>query len=189
MGYSALLWLFPALALSLPIAAKPPEHAGKGDHRWTTGVKVGPGYHHKHRRQHQRQKRHHYRSPRLYPGWSHHHYHAGPYRGRHYYHHTDLWDVAAFALIGGITYAIIDNQYYRRDGDYYRLTPAPRAGSYRVLPPAGSSLGGFSPGQRVGQVPQPNRLVKIDGVRYWVHQHYWFAPLAQDGFVVIEPPN
>lgn len=56
-----------------------------------------------------------------------------PYRGRYYYYHSDLVDIATFAVFAGITYAIVQDSYYRRDGVRYVYVRYPPSGNYTIL--------------------------------------------------------
>ncbi|WP_115717601.1 hypothetical protein [Gallaecimonas mangrovi] len=60
-------------------------------------------------------------------------HHQGPPPRHRYYHRSDLANIATFAVLAGVTYAIIDNVYYRKSGDRYEYISKPPAGSYRVI--------------------------------------------------------
>ncbi|MEH6530133.1 MAG: hypothetical protein V7735_02170 [Photobacterium frigidiphilum] len=60
----------------------------------------------------------------------HHHHHntvvvVQPPRNR-YYHHSRLPEIATFAVIAGISYAIVDNVFYKKSGDRYDYVDNPR---------------------------------------------------------------
>lgn len=83
----------------------------------------GHHHHHKHHHKHKHHHHHHYHRKKVVivkerPRHHHHHY--------HHYHKSRLPEVATFAVIAGITYAIIDNQYYKRRGDNYEYVVKPR---------------------------------------------------------------
>ncbi|WP_104025475.1 hypothetical protein [Vibrio hyugaensis] len=56
-----------------------------------------------------------------------------PYRGRYYYYHSDLVGIATFAIFSGITYAIVQDSYYRRNGDRYDYVRYPPSGNYTIV--------------------------------------------------------
>ena len=56
-----------------------------------------------------------------------------PYRGRYYYYHSDLVGIATFAVFAGVTYAIVHDSYYRRDGVRYVYVRYPPSGNYTIL--------------------------------------------------------
>lgn len=56
-----------------------------------------------------------------------------PYRGRYYYYHSDLVGIATFAIFAGITYAIVQDSYYRRNGDRYDYVRYPPSGNYTIV--------------------------------------------------------
>lgn len=60
----------------------------------------------------------------------HHHHHntvvvVQPPRNR-YYHRSRLPEIATFAVIAGISYAIVDNVFYKKSGDRYDYVDSPR---------------------------------------------------------------
>ncbi|EDP59501.1 hypothetical protein AND4_10104 [Vibrio sp. AND4] len=73
---------------------------------------------------------HRYHSPFIYvrPG-----YWYPPYRGRYSYYHRDLANIATFAVFAGITYAIVQDAYYRREGARYVYVRYPPSGNYTIL--------------------------------------------------------
>ncbi|BAX54859.1 TPA: hypothetical protein ACX6QT_002386 [Photobacterium damselae] len=80
--------------------AKPHKHHHKKHHKDVIIVKP------KHHRHH-----HHHRDVVIVkPG--------RPYY-KPWYYRSSLPEIATFAVIAGVTYAIVDNMYYKRDGDRY----------------------------------------------------------------------
>ncbi|HIF9128913.1 TPA: hypothetical protein ACX6PG_001226 [Photobacterium damselae] len=80
-----------------------------------------PHKHHHHKKHHKdviivkpKHHRHHHRHHRdvviVKPG--------RPYY-KPWYYRSSLPEMATFAVIAGVTYAIVDNMYYKRDGDRY----------------------------------------------------------------------
>ncbi|WP_330961186.1 hypothetical protein [Photobacterium sp. 53610] len=103
------LWIG-ALCLSLVMPAMSWAHGGR-DH----------GYGHEHRKyyKHKHRHKHHYHEPR--------HYHHRDVvvvheRPRREYHRSNLPELVTFAVISGITYAVIDNAFYKQSGDKYVYT-------------------------------------------------------------------
>lgn len=177
---SAVLWVTPILVWALTGAAQDRGYGAEA----VGGISVVVGYGSGYPRHDHDYRRHHYRYFPFYP--------RGYYHGPHYRRH-DHDDrpkkprAARIIIVDGITYELINGQYYRRQGDNYRLESPPRAGSFRVLSANEPPHGGYQPGQVVSQLPEPNRQELVAGGRYWVHQQVWFAALAQGGFVVIRP--
>lgn len=90
----------------------------------TPMVAEAKGHHHKHHHKHKHKHHHHHHYHRkkvviVKERPRHHHHH-------HHYHKSRLPEIATFAVIAGITYAIIDNQYYKRRGDNYEYVVKPR---------------------------------------------------------------
>ncbi|WP_417356720.1 hypothetical protein [Gallaecimonas pentaromativorans] len=132
------------------------------------------------------------------PGY--HHY--GPPPARHYYHHGNaLAGIATFAVFAGITYAIVNNAYYRQQGDRYVYVDTPPAGSYRVVNQPGTTTTvttttttsvargeGLSPGTVVDEIVGPTKKVAYEGRLYYIADGIWYLPV--DGgsqFVVVQP--
>ncbi|WP_286339882.1 hypothetical protein [Ferrimonas sp. YFM] len=150
------------------------------------GVSIVVGYGTGYPRHYYDYRRHHHRYSPFYPRS----YYYGRHYRRHYYDDRPKKPRAArIIIVDGITYELIDGQYYRRQGEAYRLESPPRAGSYRVLGAREKHQPGYKPGQTLSRLPEPNRQVRVDGHLYWMHQGIWFASLAQGGFVVIQPPK
>ncbi|MED5524787.1 hypothetical protein [Gallaecimonas pentaromativorans] len=93
----------------------------------------GQGHHQRHDN-HDRWDRggHHYSRDRVIVVQKGYH-HRGPAPRHRYYHRSDLAKIATFAVLAGVTYAIVDNVYYQQRGERYEYVSAPPAGSYRVV--------------------------------------------------------
>lgn len=97
------------------------------------------------------------------------------------YHHSGLPATAAFLAIAGITYAIIDNAYYKQSGDQYIYVEQPPVSASQQ---ASSSLSG----QVVNVLPSGVVNVTVDGATYYVQGNDWYAPIAgTNKFVVVAP--
>lgn len=44
---------------------------------------------------------------------------------QHYYHRSRLPEIATFAVIAGVSYAIVENVFYKKSGDNYVYTERP----------------------------------------------------------------
>ncbi len=102
---------------------------------------------------------------------------APPHRS---YRRSALPATAAFAIFAGVTYAIIDNAYYKQSGDQY---------IYVEQPPAASTQQNSSQsGQVVDVLPRGVSTVTVDGTKYYVLGNDWYAPIAGTSkFVVVAP--
>ncbi|WP_028110238.1 hypothetical protein [Ferrimonas futtsuensis] len=182
MRATVMLGVIPTLVFALAGEA---EAQGYGAET-ASGISVVVGYGSGYPRHYYDYRRHHHRYSPFYP--------RAYYHGRHYRRH-DYDDrprkprAARIIIVDGITYALIDGQYYRRQGDSYRLESPPRAGSYRVLSAQEKPKQRYAPGRTLSQLPEPKRQVRVRGQLYWVHHGVWFASLEQGGFVVIQPPK
>lgn len=56
-----------------------------------------------------------------------------PYRGRYYYYHSDLVGIATITVFAGVTYAIVHDSCYRRDGVRYVYVRYPPSGNYTIF--------------------------------------------------------
>lgn len=111
-------------SLTIAALALTPLAASAGDH--------GHGHHHKDRGHHHKERGHHYSRDRVIvvkEGYR----HRGPAPRHRYYQRDNLAKIATFAVLAGVTYAIVDNVYYKQRGDRYEYVAQPPAGSYRVL--------------------------------------------------------
>ncbi|WP_417345594.1 hypothetical protein [Ferrimonas sp.] len=180
MRAAAVLWIIPTLVFAFAGTAEARDYGAAA----VSGISVVVGYGSGYPRHYYDYRRHHYRYSPFYPRS----YYHGPHYRRHYYDDRPKKPRAARTIIvDGIAYELINGQYYRRQGDNYRLESPPRAGSYRVLGAREKHQPGYKPGQTVSQLPEPKSQVRVSGRLYWVHQGIWFASLEQGGFVVIQP--
>ncbi|UIP30174.1 hypothetical protein [Photobacterium sp. TLY01] len=111
------LWIG-ILCLSLIAPATSFAHGGRDhggrDHGYDHGYKKYYKHKHKHRHHHHRKPVRHYH---------HHDVVVIKERPRREYHRTNLPELVTFAVVSGITYAIIDNAFYKKSGDNYVYTP------------------------------------------------------------------
>ncbi len=132
-------------------------------------------------------------------------YRYPPYRGHYYFYHRDLVNIATFAVFAGITYAIINDAYYKKSGDRYVYVENPPAGNYTIIDSndlaltssgtassASSTAASASPytkGQIIDTLPSTKKTVVVNGQTYFQYQNTWFLPLRdQRKYVVVEPP-
>ncbi len=100
----------------------------------------------------------------------------------HSYRRSALPATAAFAILAGVTYAIIDNAYYKQSGDQYVYVEQPPV--YAVSQVSSSRQSG----QVVDVLPSGVSTVTVDGATYFVRGNNWYAPIAGTGkFVVVAP--
>ncbi|WP_115718730.1 hypothetical protein [Gallaecimonas mangrovi] len=119
-------------------------------------------------------------------------HHPGPPPVR-YYHGNALADLATFAIFAGVTYAIVDNTYYRQQGNKYVYVQNPPAGSYTVVNnPTTTTVvkgsGGLTPGTVVDEIVGQTKKVAYQGRLYYIANGVWYLPV--DGgsqFVVVQP--
>ncbi len=100
------------------------------------------------------------------------------------YHHSGLPSTAAFLAIAGITYAIIDNAYYKQSGDQYIYVEQPLVTASQQVSTTSSGLSG----QVVNTLPIGVVTVTVDGATYYVRGDNWYAPIAgTNKFVIVAP--
>lgn len=125
-------------------------------------------------------------------------YRYPPYGGHYYYYHSDLVDIATFAIFAGITYAIIQNAYYKKDGDRYVYVQSPPEGNYTVIDSSDVVLSSnsnavanspYKKGDVVDTLPSTKKTVVVNGQTYFQYQNTWFLPLRNERkYVVVESP-
>ncbi|MEJ2766328.1 hypothetical protein VV869_20445 [Photobacterium sp. MCCC 1A19761] len=99
--------LFACALAGLPITAQ-----AKWDHHGD--------HHHKHR--HHKHKHHKHRH---YDRHDHHYHRDVVVVQEQHYHKSRLPEIATFAVIAGVTYAIVNNTFYKKSGDEYRAVERP----------------------------------------------------------------
>ncbi|MFM2480539.1 DUF6515 family protein [Celerinatantimonas sp. YJH-8] len=140
-----------------------------------------------------------------------HHYHPGPvysnhqrwfWASRHHANGPSLPEAATFAIISGITYAVINGAYYRHEGErYIWVSNQPPAQNTTIIvndpnrpqvtesddEPNGSS-GDYTLGSIVEELPDSAKEVSINDRQYFVSHHHWFIALEDQGYVVVKSP-
>ncbi len=117
------------------------------------------------------------------------HVHRPPPHRLHY-SAKGLRDIATFALFAGVAYAVVDNVFYRKQGDQYVYDANPPAGSYTVMNTPATS-GSYHIGSVVSSnaLPMAARTVTVNGIVYREYEGTWFAPMAgSNQFIVVTSP-
>jgi len=105
------------------------------------------------------------------------------------YHHKHLPASASFIVISGISYAIVDNAYYKRNGDQYIYIEQPPVTVQTTTDqaPAAQTTETIS-GSIVDLLPANTTIVTVNGVTFYVDGRDWYAPIAgTPRFVIVEP--
>lgn len=105
------------------------------------------------------------------------------------YHRDRLPHHVKHAVVSGVAYAIVDDLYYRQQGEYF-IYVAPPASENKIT----VSTGGMGKtlkgdyGKVLTKLPSDGKRVAIDGIEYVVIDGIWHAPLI-DGqrYVVVQP--
>ncbi|RTR38719.1 hypothetical protein EKG38_11125 [Shewanella canadensis] len=105
------------------------------------------------------------------------------------YHHKHLPASASFIVISGISYAIVDNAYYKRNGDQYIYIQQPPVTVQTSVNEASMELTSESiTGSIVDLLPANTTTVTVNGVTFYVDGSDWYAPIAgTPRFVIVEP--
>ncbi|MFI3246577.1 MAG: hypothetical protein R3Y10_08860 [Ferrimonas sp.] len=99
-----------------------------------------------------------------------------------------IQNIATFALLAGVTYAVIDNVFYRQVGNEYVYEGNPPAGNYTVLPST-QATPSYKVGEIVAAPPASARTIVVDGISYREYDGHWFAPMGGSSqFAVVNPP-
>lgn len=105
------------------------------------------------------------------------------------YHHKHLPATASFVVISGFSYAIVNNAYYKRNGDQYIYIDQPPVTVQTATDeaPAAQSTETIS-GSIVDLQPADTTTVTVNGVTFYVDGEDWYAPIAgTPRFVIVEP--
>ncbi|WP_234497696.1 hypothetical protein [Vibrio maritimus] len=108
------------------------------------------------------------------------------------FHYRKLPKGATFVLIAGISYAVIDNAYYKRSNDTYIYVEQPPVSTQPqiqagVSSESQSTVTGMQ-GKVVQLVPENATTVTVDGATFYVDGGDWYAPIAGTSqFVIVEP--
>ncbi|CAH0537821.1 hypothetical protein [Vibrio marisflavi] len=105
------------------------------------------------------------------------------------YYYTKVPKHASYIVLAGITYAIIDNIYYKRSGNEYVYVEQPPV---TVVKEVNTATAAPTNQPKVGTVidflPDGTVPVSVSGSTFYVKQSHWYAPIAgTNKFVVVEP--
>ncbi|WP_299794956.1 hypothetical protein [uncultured Shewanella sp.] len=104
------------------------------------------------------------------------------------YHHKHLPVTASFVVISGFSYAIVDNAYYRREGDQYIYIQQPPVSAQTTEQALTKKGDGTLTGSIVEVLPANTTTVTVNGVTFYVDGGDWYAPIAgTPNFVIVEP--
>ncbi len=104
------------------------------------------------------------------------------------YKNSDLKKSAVFAVFSGVTYAVMDNIFYRWDGEKYTYVPKPPKGHYVVIATRPGKKG-YRIGEVISDLPNKYQNVTVNGKQYYHRKDDWFAPRAGTRrFVVVKSP-
>jgi hypothetical protein len=96
------------------------------------------------------------------------------------YHRNNLPRTATFIMVAGISYALINNAYYKNNNDTYEY----------VEPPIAATLqNSANQGTVVNTIPQDAQTVVVNGTTYYVDNSDWYAPIAASNLFVIVAPQ
>lgn len=110
------------------------------------------------------------------------------------FHRHSLPIDATFALIAGVTYAIIDNAYYQKNGETYEYVEQPPVTAETTtvktttVKTTTTRQSAISPGKVVDGIPANTTVVTVNGATYYVDGAVWYAPISgTNQFVVVAP--
>ncbi|SEF83089.1 DUF6515 family protein [Vibrio hangzhouensis] len=106
--------------------------------------------------------------------WKEHKHHKKEVHVVHHYDHHRLPDTAIMLAIAGVTYALIDGHYYKKDKGRYVIVEKPPKGRYQ-------------PGKIVKRLPEGATAVNKRGQQYFVSRGNWFLSIGNGKYVVVEP--
>lgn len=114
---------------------------------------------------------------------------------RPHYKKWDLPKVATFAVIAGLTYAVINDQYYEQKGDtYVHVDNAPNGTTTTVTTSPSTTVttvapsSGVAAGTMVDMLPSYTKAVTVNGATFYVAAGTWYAPIqGMKKYVVVEP--
>lgn len=101
------------------------------------------------------------------------------------YHYHKVPRTATYLVIAGITYAVIDNAYYKRSGDQYIYVEQPPVSAQQNVNLARTN---DVAGKIVDVLPSEAVSVTVNGSTFYVQGSDWYAPIAgTNQFVIVEP--
>ncbi|MGR5059983.1 hypothetical protein ACPV3O_17175 [Vibrio rotiferianus] len=106
------------------------------------------------------------------------------------YHYNKIPRTATYLVIAGITYAVVDNVYYKRSGDQYIYVEQPPVSVKSEVNTASSTVvanKGMA-GKIVDVLPNEATTVTVNGATFYVQGSDWYAPITgTNQFVIVEP--
>ncbi|UTV29713.1 hypothetical protein [Photobacterium atrarenae] len=82
-------------------------------------------HYHKHRHHKHKHHKHKHHKHRHYHRHEHHYHRDVVVVKEKHYHQSRLPEIATFAVIAGVTYAIVNNTFYKKSGNEYRAVERP----------------------------------------------------------------
>ncbi|WP_117232609.1 hypothetical protein [Vibrio maerlii] len=104
------------------------------------------------------------------------------------YHRHKVPKYASYIILAGVSYAIIDNMYYKRSGDtYVYVEQPPVTATTEVITSTTVEVASRQVGTVVDALPLDTVPVSIQGATFYVKQSEWYAPIAgTNKFVIVE---
>lgn len=104
------------------------------------------------------------------------------------YNHYKVPKYASYIVLAGVTYAIIDNMYYKRNGDTYVYVDQPPVTAAKdVTTNKTVEVASRKVGTVVDVLPLNTVPVSIQGATFYVKQSEWYAPITgSNKFVIVE---
>ncbi|CAH1520659.1 conserved exported hypothetical protein [Vibrio owensii] len=106
------------------------------------------------------------------------------------YHYNKIPRTATYLVIAGITYAVVDNVYYKRSGDQYIYVEQPPVSVQSEVNTASTTVAANKgmAGKVVDVLPNEATTVTVNGATFYVQGSDWYAPIAgTNQFVIVEP--
>ncbi|MGL6260036.1 DUF6515 family protein [Vibrio sp. WXL103] len=104
------------------------------------------------------------------------------------YHRKSLPKTATFVVIAGISYAVINNAYYKRSNDTYVYVEQPPVSAPAQATTSSMSVNTSNHGKIVDVLPANVTTVTVEGATFYVLGSDWYAPIAgTNQFVIVEP--
>ncbi|MGR5556769.1 DUF6515 family protein [Vibrio fortis] len=108
------------------------------------------------------------------------------------YYYYKMPKHTSYIVLAGISYAVIDNVYYKRSGDQYIYIENPpvtsSSTSITTTTTTTSSSSNSDVGSLVDKLPSGTTTVTIDDATFYVTGGDWYAPIAgSKQFVIVEP--
>ena len=107
---------------------------------------------------------------------------------RPHYRRWDLPEIATFSVVAGVTYAIVDNLFYKKQGDQYIYVEQPPVNIINTTVTTSPNSGYPGLGTVIHGLPLGATSVVVNGVSYYVAGGVWYAPMAgTNQFIVVSP--